>query len=636
MSQDSQHEAILNGDEQKRMELDDSHDEANPASKDSPLVVAIKSGMAEMVNNGRNEDELIADMAEGAAISTERMTAILEGETSCPDRTIINGIANVLAITPRRLMQAANESGCEYRLFDDQHDSSPISSNDRGNWFWSSLKDIIFSQYLRKRGGDDHFFRMLGEAYLKAYEGLEVMPTFNDLYTDEETGQQFAVFIRDNQIFRRDVSVIGGRVELGEEVQLFISELERAARVGLTEMPLQGEPKDPERGAIVTSSSSLQIRKGAGGRDTYVLVSATPFANGANAIDGTELIRSFMEHKKETGHQAVLNFVHLGQHLRIGQDEGAMIVGKSLVQWGMFDDSFLARVVARALRNNPKNWGTSIEFRSLPPDQIELDNGVRLEHYRIGIHDETAILLNKHAAHRMTAVGVGEKRVAIETYQLEAFEQLAVDADLNEEERQRLLDQLQAIEDETEKPGRIWRSTEGCNCDGCTCEKENTMSDATQELEVTVEIEETVVTEVAADVQNEAEAEAPTEAVEEQAETPAEETPDGLYVRAMESMNEMIRSSVETAFQPVSASIDALTGRLDVIEAQINAEAEAETGNEELQNEVNEIRTTQTSIERFFMALESGEPIVFGRPSEQRSSAAVEETLTLSQIAARD
>ena len=79
----------------------------------------------------RDEQELTtADLAEAAGVDEDTMQQILDGEINCPPRERLEGLASLLDVTVSRLIDAAEEDGCDYGDDDEDGDDGEEDTED--------------------------------------------------------------------------------------------------------------------------------------------------------------------------------------------------------------------------------------------------------------------------------------------------------------------------------------------------------------------------------------------------------------------------------------------------------------------------------------------------------------------------
>ena len=69
-----------------------------------------------------DQDLTTADLAEAAGVDEDTMEQILSGDINCPPRERLDGLAGLLDVPVSRLIDAAEEDGCDYSEDDDDDD----------------------------------------------------------------------------------------------------------------------------------------------------------------------------------------------------------------------------------------------------------------------------------------------------------------------------------------------------------------------------------------------------------------------------------------------------------------------------------------------------------------------------------
>lgn len=229
----------------------------------------------------------------------------------------------------------------------------------------------------------DHVFSYL-ENEMEANE-VFYWPGFHGIYS-EQSGQYVVLSVEGRLFKRRIIIADDDSVMLGEEVAVQLVHVEMQNR-------------------------KIEIKRQDDGSYHYALLSAVPVLNRANAIDSTDLLKSFVERINESGEYPQLDFFHFREGLKIGEAYQVMMLGNVYVELGRFDDTPFARSVAQTIQENPDEWGTSIDFYADEYSREDVGEGVLIDVFRKGTHKWTAILPKKDAAHPFTmAVVSGEKR----------------------------------------------------------------------------------------------------------------------------------------------------------------------------------------------------------------------------------
>ena len=132
-SMTSPSELVVNG-----IKMDLSRFRNRPLLAKSPCSACNSHGrfragvrLGSLLKELRDEQELTtADLAEAAGVSEDTMQEILDGEINCPTRDQLEGLADLLDVPVRRLIDAAEEDGCDYSEDDDDDDDDEETAED--------------------------------------------------------------------------------------------------------------------------------------------------------------------------------------------------------------------------------------------------------------------------------------------------------------------------------------------------------------------------------------------------------------------------------------------------------------------------------------------------------------------------
>lgn len=243
--------------------------------------------------------------------------------------------------------------------------------------------------------------------YSQVWEACEAISPYcwvNNLYYEDD-GQPFAVITNEGKLYRTDVTITNGAVELGEWVEVKI------------DFP-------------PVTQNRVSIQRQADGRVRWFSVAASNALNRSGEIDSTALFESFVAHVEETGEYPIRQFYHAGGVFRTGQHDFVATYTQDgvclLITSGLYDDTELARREIAAREKEPEYWGNSIGF--LPttlPEMLEVADGVEIPVYTRGILREESTLPEEAAAAWMTAVPtLTEVTRMLQATQLEAFVKL--------------------------------------------------------------------------------------------------------------------------------------------------------------------------------------------------------------------
>ena len=243
--------------------------------------------------------------------------------------------------------------------------------------------------------------------YSQVWEACEAISPYcwvNNLYYEDD-GQPFAVITKEGKLYRTDVTITNGAVELGEWVEVKI------------DFP-------------PVTQNRVSIQRQADGRVRWFSVAASNALNRSGEIDSTTLFESFVAHIEETGEYPIRQFYHAGGVFRTGQHDFVSTYTQDgvclLITSGLYDETELARREIAAREKEPEYWGNSIGF--LPtalPEMLEVAAGVEIPVYTRGILREESTLPEEAAAAWMTAVPtLTEVTRMLQATQLEAFVKL--------------------------------------------------------------------------------------------------------------------------------------------------------------------------------------------------------------------
>ena len=129
-----------------------------------------------------DRDEMIQKLADACDMDTDGITAILDGETECPTKEVIEGLARGCGVTADSLFDAAMKDGCEYDGMDDtEEDMGGDTDDDKAfDAFLSTITDTeepqdkAFGDFLSKTVGAEvaktKFYGMLSGMFPESYE----------------------------------------------------------------------------------------------------------------------------------------------------------------------------------------------------------------------------------------------------------------------------------------------------------------------------------------------------------------------------------------------------------------------------------------------------------------------------------
>lgn len=136
---------------------------------------------------------------------------------------------------------------------------------------------------------------------------------------------------------------------------------------------------------IFMPKENRTIVRQVGDKVRVIQVVATATLNRVAEIDTTLLFDSFIDHAEETGEYPLIDFLHynqivLGRAIALFRDEYCYIA-----VWE-FDDTPLGRAAAEGYLADPEYWGSSIEFKPLQREMVEVAPGVTVPAYTKGIN----------------------------------------------------------------------------------------------------------------------------------------------------------------------------------------------------------------------------------------------------------
>ena len=256
-----------------------------------------------------------------------------------------------------------------------------------------------------------------------------------DMFIDDNQ-ETFAVAMQEGKLFRIPVTYANEEVMLGEPVQV-----------------TQEFPEVPR--------THTTVSRQADGRYRWFSISCTATLNRSGEIDSRALFDKFIERFDDNPHP-YRTFYHQGEVYRTGECDFVARDGYVLITSGLYDaDNWLADLEIAARKNNPDYWGESIQFEPIDREIVEI-SGVAIPAYIDGVLVEISTLPEAEAAALFTTTQQREVKRMLEGKALDAFNKLAADAGMDEEQaRQWLLDNPDTANRSIQEGRLIARSTEG-------------------------------------------------------------------------------------------------------------------------------------------------------------------------------
>lgn len=165
----------------------------------------------------------------------------------------------------------------------------------------------------------------------------------------------------------------------------------------------------------IARSGFYTIRQ-ADGRTRFFMIAGTAIINRVGEIDSTKLYDDMIRRAEETDFYPKLDFYHLGEadpSFEFGQfdylaREGVVYVGSGLFEVG----HPLTVATERALKQQPEEWGASIEYyrpQNRGIEYVDLGNGLEIAAYTEGLNTRISLLPESAAAAWFTGMNL-EKR----------------------------------------------------------------------------------------------------------------------------------------------------------------------------------------------------------------------------------
>jgi hypothetical protein len=220
-------------------------------------------------------------------------------------------------------------------------------------------------------------------------EALDTYTYLHDLYA-EDNGALFAILSRDGKLYRAPLAIAGDTLALGEMMQVVELFAPVAAR-------------------------SLAVKRQSDGRFRWVAIAGTAILNRSGELDSRELFENFVRRAEETGRYPRPDFFHLREAASLGPPADFVAAsGVTYIASGVFDDpddNPLVAYALRALEREPDYWGTSIEFRPIRREMLEVLPDVSIPVYVDGENEWISMLPEHEASHLMTSLAARTKEI---------------------------------------------------------------------------------------------------------------------------------------------------------------------------------------------------------------------------------
>lgn len=195
----------------------------------------------------------------------------------------------------------------------------------------------------------------------------------NDVYLDG--GGTFLLCSSKGKLYRFRVDVSdANEVSIGEPEEVVV-DIQPAADANMARMVIRQE----------------------GERWRWLSISSVSVLNRNGEIDSTALYDSFIDYAERTGEYPIRQFYHAGEVFRTGEADFLARVGYALITSGLYDDTDLARAEVAARQAEPVYWGDSIGFLAEQPEMLEVQSGISVPIYKVGILREISTLPEQDA-----------------------------------------------------------------------------------------------------------------------------------------------------------------------------------------------------------------------------------------------
>lgn len=204
----------------------------------------------------------------------------------------------------------------------------------------------------------------------------------------EDDGTLYALFSRDDRLFRAPITLSDGTIQIGE----------------LVEVQQEFTP---------ISRSSVTLRELPNGDVRFFLVAATAVVNRVGEIDSTTLFDNMIRRAEELNFYPRLDAYHLGSldpAFEFGEFDFLARDGVTYIASGVMQgDHPLTQACLRQYRTNPASLGASIEYYPLVGAFEDFEvGGATIRTFLDGINTRISILFEEDAASWFTSMRTGD------------------------------------------------------------------------------------------------------------------------------------------------------------------------------------------------------------------------------------
>lgn len=283
-----------------------------------------------------------------------------------------------------------------------------------------------------------HIEHLFEQVRMWSYENYEVGYLTN--FYIEDDGSMWAIFDKGGTLYRAQVSVASGKVNVGS----------------LQEVVATYEPVNTE-----TEQRAFTIKREADGTIRFALIAATAVINRDGEIDSTTLFDNMIRRAEEMDIYPRIDFYHLGpvspEWFEIGQVDVLAREGITYIASGTLNpDHPLTRAIVRAYEDGSETWGASIEYYPFTDSEEEIEVGTtKVTVYTDGINTRISILPEQHACSMFTALAVQQRMSDMNERQKAALIKA-----LGEDEAEKLIQAANLRTTEADEKGLIYRDTD--------------------------------------------------------------------------------------------------------------------------------------------------------------------------------